>query len=72
MAFAGIGTAPDGAPGRAAFPGTPGTNGTAGTGFGGGLGSFPSSNTTIDNTNINGNKASTADNDVTGTSPERL
>ena len=72
IASVGNGGAPGGSTGFTAIPGTPGASGTSGRGIGGGLGSFPGANTTIDNTNINGNSASSADNDVTGTSPERL
>ena len=52
--------------------GTPGIDGAPGVGIGGGLGRVPSSNTTIANTNITGNSASTSDNDVTAASLERL
>jgi hypothetical protein len=47
-----------------ATQGTAGANGVSGAGIGGGLDRLTGSDATISNTNITGNNASTADNDV--------
>ena len=65
-AIGGQGQAPGGPAGQA-FPGIAGVAGVEGVGVGGGLDFFPGGDATIDNTNITGNNASTADNDVSGT-----
>ena len=65
-AFGGVGGAPGGMNGQA-HPGASGTSAVSGVGVGGGLDLFPAGTVTIDNTNITGNTASTADNDVSGT-----
>ena len=64
-AIGGQGQTPGGPAGQA-FPGIAGVAGVEGVGLGGGLDFFPGGDVTIDNTNITGNNASTADNDVSG------
>ena len=65
-AAAGAGGFPGGTAGSV-FPGSPGAAGVSGVGVGGGLDLIPGGTVVIDDTAINGNPASTHDNDVSGT-----
>jgi hypothetical protein len=68
-AFEGTFGRPNGLAGTAT-QGTAGANGVSGAGIGGGLDRLTGGIAMIANTNITGNSASTADNDVSTTSPE--